>query len=95
MNVENNHRENSSLMERKNIEGTPFYMWGDYKGEKAKYYITLGDTKVTEDCDSAEEAMKWKEDHYWEFMMSVMVCVIKKTQEIQKLKEIMKKIPQG
>ena len=51
-NAENNHRENSSLMERKNIEGTPFYMWGDYRGETPKYYITLGDTKITEDYKS-------------------------------------------
>ena len=40
-NAEHNHRENSSLMERKNIEGTPFYMWGDYRGDTPKYYITL------------------------------------------------------
>ena len=43
-------------------------------------------------CEEYEEAMKWKEDHYWEFMIAVMVCVIHKKEEV---KRITKEILQG
>jgi len=85
-------KENSALIERSNIDGTPFWIWKDYRGTKPKYYLTMGDYKISEDCDEELEARQWPENHKWETMIAVMVSVIQKTEEVRK---IAKEIPQG
>jgi len=90
--TEETHSENSSLIERFPIENTPFTVWSDYRGEKEKHYLTMGNYKVSEDCETQEEARTWPENHKWELITTMIVIVGEKAAEIKAIKE---EIPQG
>ncbi|AXH76546.1 MAG: hypothetical protein [Microviridae sp.] len=92
MNAEETPNQNSALIERFPIEGTPFTVWSDYRGEKQKYYSTMGDYKISDDCDTQEEAREWHLNHFWEVIVQLVVIVNEKTEQIKKIKE---EIPQG
>jgi len=83
-NAEETHNENSSLIERFPIENTPFTVWSDYRGEKEKHYLTMGNYKVSEDCETQEEARTWPENHKWELIITMIVIVGEKAEEIRK-----------
>lgn len=91
-NSDHPHSQNSALIERHNIDKTPFWVWSDYRGNKPKYYVTMGNYKISPDLDTQEEARTWHTDNFWEALMAVMVSVIQKTEEVVK---IAKEIPQG
>ena len=92
MNANGIPNQNSALIEHFPIEGTPFTAVGDYRGEKDKYYMTLGNYKVSEDCEDFKTAREWHTEHFWEVVMVVTVATIEKYNEIKKIKE---EIPQG
>ena len=91
MNAEYNLNEDS-LMNRYQVKESPFWIWEDRRGEKPKYYGTLGDFKVTEDFENYNDAETPIRERHWNFMISVIVAVIQKTEDV---KRIAKEIPQG
>lgn len=94
-NAEETHNNNSALLERFPIDNTPFTVWSDYRGEKPIHYLTMGNYKVSEDCETQEEARQWPENHKWELITTMIVIVGEKAEEIKKLKEEYNEIPQG
>lgn len=94
-NADGTPNQNSALIERLPIEGTPFTLWEDFRGEKPKSYITMGNYKISEDCDTQQEAREYLEKNFWEVLTQVIVIVGEKTEEIKRLKETIAEIPQG
>jgi len=93
--TEETHKENSALIERFMIPQTPFTVWSDFRGEKEKHYLTMGNYKVSEDCETQKEAREWPQNHMWELITTMIVIVGEKTAELKKLQEEYNEIPQG
>lgn len=91
-NADVNHKQNSALIDRFPIENTPFVVWSDYRGERERHYLTMGEFKMSPDCDTQEEARQWPENHLWELIISMIVSVTQKAEELRKIQE---EIPQG
>jgi len=85
--TEETHKENSALIERFMIPETPFTVWSDFRGEKEKHYLTMGNYKVSEDCETQKEAREWPQNHMWELITTMIVIVGEKAAEIKGLKE--------
>jgi len=95
MNAGETPNQNSALIERHIIEGTPFTLWEDFRGEKPKSYITMGNYKISEDCETQKEAREYLEKNFWEVLTQVIVIVGEKTEEIKRMKDLVSEIPQG
>jgi len=95
MNAGETPNQNSALIERHIIEGTPFTLWEDFRGEKPKSYITMGNYKISEDCETQKEAREYLDKNFWEVLTQVIVIVGEKTEEIKRMKDLVSEIPQG
>ena len=92
MNAGETPNQNSALIEKHIIEGTPFTLWEDFRGDKPKSYITMGNYKISEDCDTQKEAREYLDKNFWEVLTQVIVIVGEKTEEIKRMK---KEVPMG
>lgn len=70
-NVENNPKENSTLIEYEQIEGTP------YKAVKTEegWFLTIGNYKLTEPTKTLEETEEKLKTDQWHIMINTMVAI--------------------
>jgi len=86
-NTDDNHNKKSdSLIERKQIEGTPFTM---IKQEN-RYFLVMGDHRLTEPNPSEEETLNLLEKEYWRLLITIIAIVIEKIKEKDKIEELKK-----
>lgn len=74
LNVENNHNNNSTLIDYKEIEGTPFTM----VRKEDKYFLIMGDYRMTEPTNTEEETMEKIEKEKWLLIFHIAATVIEK-----------------
>lgn len=77
-NVENTEYKKSSneeIQTNEKIEHTPFYVRGN---EKTGYFITLGDTRITETYETPLRAIGEVEPKNWNFMTTVISVITEK-----------------
>src|SRR5688572_21498628 len=74
-NVEETHKENSTITENERIENTPFRI---VKDEEGKYFLTMGEYRITEKCDSKIIALDKLKTEKWLILMHMIVIVIEK-----------------
>lgn len=82
--------KSNSLIEREKIKGTEFTLIQLHN----KYFITLGDARVSELYNTKEEAIAYFNDHEWEFIAKMCIHLYKwlKQQELTNVDK--KEIPE-
>lgn len=78
MNVEDTDKQNSlneELQMNEQIMGSPFYTRGN---KQTGYFITMGDTKLTDDYETPEEAEAQVRADNWNFMTTVIASITEK-----------------
>lgn len=82
------YQKNHQIHEQKEIEGTPFKMIKKLVDEKTKYFIVLGDHRLTEMMPTEEEALQLLATDYWKIVVNVIAVVTDMTiKEATKIKE--------
>jgi len=69
-------KKNTQLHERRQIEGTPFTLIKQtMDNDKEKYFIVMGDHRLTEPTPSEEEALNKLVTDYWKIIVNVIAVV--------------------
>lgn len=91
-NVEETHRQKSTLIDRDKVPGTPFWIVGTDEG----WFLTMGDYKVTTPVESKSIALDKLKTEKWDIIMRMAAIITEKTidEHGKTLKELME-IPQG
>lgn len=84
--AENNHKQNSTLVDIKPVEGTPFAI----VSQEEKHFLVMGDHKLTPDLNSTDEVQEYFQHNHWLILTNVVIILIKRHQE---LAEMVKQIP--
>lgn len=71
LSTQQNAEEASSLASYDKIEGTPFTV----VGLNGKYFLAMGNHRLTEVFDSSEEAAEQLSKNMWEIVMQIVVIV--------------------
>lgn len=74
-NAEETNKENSSLIVREQIPNTPFYI---IKNLENKWFLVMGDHRITELKETKEEALDELENNKWFITMSMAAIVLEK-----------------
>lgn len=74
-NAENNPKQNSTLAEREQIQGTPFTL---IKTQEQQWFMVMGDYRVTETTKTKEEQIKKLESEKWLLIMHICIVAIEK-----------------
>lgn len=88
-NAEKTHKQKSStLIERKEIPGTPFTMIKQAnEGEQYQYFIVMGDYRLTEPVYKEEEALEKLVTEHWRIIASIIAITTEKMLEVKQQKE--------
>lgn len=81
---ENPTRENSTLINYEKIPGTPFTIIN----QEEKWFIVMGDWRITESTLTREEQIKKLEEEKWLIIMHMTIICIKKQLENPIVNEI-------
>lgn len=89
MNVENPINSNSSkLIEREEIEGTPFWIIGE---EEKGYFLSFGKWKLTEDLATKEDVFLHLTTNKWEIILKMILCMKNIEQNLNEANELITK----
>lgn len=72
-------KENSPLINREKIEGTPFWLIGILE---QGWFIVMGDQRLTEPVETKEQALKLLQTEHWQIMMNMVVTLIETGKKI-------------
>lgn len=78
-NTEETHKDDY-LTEHKTIEGTPFMM----RRVQNKWFITIGDTRITEPTDTEKEQLDKFVTEMWQIILKVCIHVNQRMDEYKK-----------
>jgi len=79
-NAEQETKQDSKLVERENVEGTPFTL---YKSENL-WYVLLGKYRMSKEFETKEEAKEDAQRNDWERTMQVVGVMIENYNETLK-----------
>lgn len=80
---------NSNLVERKPIEGTPFTIIKQtMDNDKPLYFLVMGDHRLTEPTRTEEETLEKIITEHWKIITTVVAIIVEKTLEIKKPYEL-------
>lgn len=82
-NAENTLKENYSIVERKQIEGTPFWI---VKSEEL-WYLVMAEFKISSGYETAEEAEEVLNNEMWLVIMHMIAIVMRKDEELKLMKK--------
>lgn len=83
-----NYEKNHQIYEQKELEGTPFKLIKKLINEKEKYFIAMGDHRLTDMVPTEKEALELLITDYWKIVVNVIAIVTDITiKEATKLKE--------
>lgn len=70
--AENNHKENSPLIERQQIENTPFWIIGN---KETGYNLVMGKWKLTtQPHKTKNDLKKWMNKNHWNLTLTMIIC---------------------
>lgn len=75
--TEETHNQNSTLNEREKIEDTPFWV----VKQEEKWFITLGEYRVSQIKESKDEALKTLEENKWDLVIHMVIIISEKLKE--------------
>lgn len=71
--------ENKQLAQRKQLEGTPFYIIKQTtENEKEKYFITMGDYRLTEPTDNEYDTIDKLKTEHWNIVCNIIAITTEK-----------------
>lgn len=73
-NVENNLKENSTLVENEDLKGTPFIL----RKRDNQWFLTVSDYRVTEPTNTKEEQLFKLDSEKWLLIMHICIITMKK-----------------
>lgn len=73
LNVEETHKQNSSLIRRTHLEKTPFTL---IEKEEGQNFITFGRHRLTQIHDTPEKAIDELETNFWEIIANLIIVLI-------------------
>lgn len=79
--AENNHNNNSTLVDINPVPGTPFAI----VRQEEKYFLVMGDHKLTPDLPSEDDVKEYFQSNYWLILTNVVIILIKKHDELAHL----------
>ena len=80
--LEKARNSTSSLLEEKEIQGTPFKA---VKQENGGWFAALGMNKLTEEFETPEQLLEWMDSNLWTLMVTVITMVVQ-TIDLHKVK---------
>lgn len=76
-NADDNHKqESTTLIEVQEIPGTPFKMVKDLREPPNKYFISMGDYRITEPTNSEEETLQKLVTEHWRIIATIVSIVV-------------------
>lgn len=83
------YQKNHQIYEQKELEGTPFKLIKKLVNEKDKYFIAMGDHRLTDMVSTEKEALELLVTDYWKIVVNVIAVVTDITiKEATKYKEV-------
>lgn len=74
-NTENNHNSNygnEEIINRKQLEGTPFQLIT----QQGKTFVVIGINKITPDFDTEQEAMNYIDENHWNITGTIVTIIV-------------------
>lgn len=82
------YEKNHQIYEQKELEGTPFKLIKKLINEKEKYFIAMGDHRLTDIVSTEKEALELLVTDYWKIVVNVIAVVTDITiKEAAKIKD--------
>lgn len=82
------YEKNHQIYEQRELEGTPFKLIKKLVDEKPKYFIAMGDHRLTDMMPTEKEALELLVTDYWKIVVNVIAVVTDITiKEAQKIKD--------
>lgn len=78
-NVDDSHNKNYPLIEREPVTGTPFTL----VGHEGKYFIVMGDYRLTEPTTTKEETLKKLRTEKYNIILAIATIVYEKMKETE------------
>ena len=83
LNAEDQPKQNSTLAEREQIQGTPFVLIN----QQDRWFLVMGNHRVTEPTLTKEETLKKLDTERWLLIMHIAIIAIEKMNEMNKLEQ--------
>lgn len=74
--------KNYKVLERENIENTPFTL---VTVEGNKHFLAIGDRRITENAEKKEMLLEMTEGVNWNFITNIMAIMLEKFDDFKKL----------